>query len=433
MDDQDFRRAVRELQQQVNNALDESGVTGAEATLQYGKAVITNVVRTYADNLALLGRSAPTLDEEEQLKKAVENRIFYLGDLQPLVDDPEVENIDVNRYDQVWVTYTDGRKVPGPPAADSEDELIENVRRWGIYQGQNARDFSTARPILHKALSNTVRLAAATGITPHTAFSIRKHGMLDATMSDLAARGTMSWPVRHFLHAVMNVPMNVIVAGAMNSGKSTLVRALAGDIDPFERLITVENERELFLHLMPERHHDVLSFEARAANSEGEGAVTMRQLIDDAFRFNGRRILVGEVRSDELVPMLVAMNSGGRGSICTMHADSAEEIFPRMEILAGTMPADALFRLVGKAVDFIVYLRHEVSHDPDAPMNVRYISEIFEVLPPADSVVPAVNRVFVPGPDGRAVPNVTPQCMDKLVKAGFDATMFVPRAGGLWN
>ena len=73
-------------------------------------------------------------------------------------------------------------------------------------------------------------------------------------------------------------PMNVIIAGAMNSGKSTLVRALAGDINPFERLITVENERELFLHLMPERHHDVLSFEARAANSEGEGAVTMQSM-----------------------------------------------------------------------------------------------------------------------------------------------------------
>jgi Flp pilus assembly CpaF family ATPase len=428
-----MRRAVRDVLPRVSETLEKAEVNGEDAGRQYARAVIVDLVREYVDGLALAGRPAPSIDQEEELARAVYDEMFGLGRLQPLVDDPDVENIDVNRYDQVWVTYADGRKVPGPLAADSDEELVELIRRFGAYHGHTARDFSVATPVLHLALSDRSRLAAAQGVTPHPCMSIRRHRMLEATMDDLVATGTMDRGVREFLRAVVRAPMNVVIVGGMDSGKSTLERAMIGDADPDERILTIENERELYLHLLTDRHRDVVSMEARTGNSEGAGAVTVRRLIDDALRFNARRILVGEVRGDELISMLVAMNSGRRGSICTMHADSAEEVFPRMQILADPMPAEALFRLVGRAVDFIVHLRHDVCHDPAAPVNRRYVSEIYEVLPPADSIEPAVNRVYVPGPDGRAVPNTVPHRMPKLVEAGFDPALFTARGGGLWS
>ncbi|MEV4105932.1 CpaF/VirB11 family protein [Nonomuraea sp. NPDC049649] len=427
----DPQAAVREILPKVTEALDEAGMTSDDTIREFAKAAITDLVREYVDSHALAGRNVPNLDEEHLLAEAVYNEIFELGRLQPFVDDPEVENIDVNGCDQVWITYSDGRKALGPPVADSDEQLVENVRRWAAYQGQTSRDFSIARPRLHLSVGHRTRMAALMGVTPRPCLSIRRHGMLDADLDDLVLNGTLDKGTRAFLGAAVRARKDIVITGGMGDGKTTFARALAAEIDPDERIATVEKEYELFLHLQTDRHRDVLALEAREGNTEGLGAITMHQLIEDALRFNARRIIVGEVRGDEMVPMLEAMNTGGNGSICTMHADSADQVFARMLILAGsgglTIAPDTLFRTIGMAVDFVVHLGHELRHDLDGLVNRRYVAEVNEVLPPGDGLEPAVNHVYVPGPDGRAVPNTIPHCMDELVAAGFDANLFVPR------
>ncbi|MEU8393683.1 CpaF/VirB11 family protein [Nonomuraea sp. NPDC048892] len=422
----DVQRAVQGILPQVTEALDNATVTGDEAVREYARAVIIDLVREYADGRTLTGRNVPTLAEERLLAEAVYNEIFALGRLQPFVDDPEVENIDVNGCDQVWITYRDGSKVLGPPIAESDEELVGNIRRWAAYQGQTARDFSIARPRLHLSVGRT-RIAAIMGVTPRPSLSIRRHGMLHADLDDLMAADTLDKGCRAFLAAAVRAHKDIVVTGGMGDGKTTFARALAAEIDPDERIATVEKEYELFLHAQPDRHRDVLALEAREGNTEGFGAITLHQLIEDALRFNARRIIVGEVRGDELVPMLEAMNTGGAGSICTMHADSADQVFSRMLILAGsgglTIAPETLFRTIGMAVDFVVHLRHELRHDLDGLVNHRYVAEIHEVLPPADGLEPAVNRVYIPGQNGRAVPNTIPQCMNELVAAGFDPNL----------
>ncbi|RBQ16953.1 CpaF family protein [Spongiactinospora rosea] len=424
----DVQQAVRELLPRLTQALDDAHVSGDEAIREYARAAITDLVRAYADGRALAGRDTPTLAEERLLAEAAYNEIFALGRLQPFIDDPQVENIDVNGCDQVWITYRDGSKLAGPPIADSDEDLIQDVRRWAAYQGQTAREFSIARPRLHLSAGQQTRIAALMGVTPRPCLSIRRHGMLHADLDDLMATGTLDKGLRAFLGAAVRARKDIVITGGMGDGKTTFARALAAEIDPDERIATIEKEYELFLHHQPGRHRDVLALEAREGNSEGLGAITMHQLIADALRFNARRIIVGEVRGDELVPMLEAMNTGGAGSICTMHADSAGQVFARMLILAGSgglaLPARTLFRTIGMAVDFVVHLGHELRHDLDGPINHRYVAEVHEVLPPGDGAEPAVNRVYVPGPDGRAVSHTIPQCMDELVRAGFDSGLF---------
>ncbi|WP_433432245.1 CpaF family protein [Nonomuraea sp. CA-141351] len=430
----DQAQAVRALLPKVTEAIDDAESVSDDAVEEYGRAIITDLVREYVDARALAGKDVPTLEQEHSLAQAVFNQVFRMGRLQELVNDPAVENIDVNGCDQVWITYSDGRKVLGPPIADSDDELVEDVRRWAAYQGQTARDFSIARPRLHLSIGSRTRMGALMGVVPRPCLSIRSHGKLDADLDDLVANDTIDKGLREFLGAAVRAHKDIVITGGMGDGKTTFARALAAEIDPDERVATIEKEYELFLHLQTERHRDVLAMEAREGNTEGLGAITLHQLIEDALRFNARRIIVGEVRGDELVPMLQAMNTGGNGSICTMHADSADQVFARMLILAGSgglnIAPDTLFRTIGMAVDFVVHLRHELRHDPEGPVNRRYVAQVNEVLPPGDTLEPAVNRVYVPGPDGRAIPNTIPQSMDELVAAGFDPGLFVARS---WN
>jgi Flp pilus assembly CpaF family ATPase len=219
-----------------------------------------------------------------------------------------------------------------------------------------------------------------------------------------------------------------VITGGMSAGKTTFARALAADIPREERIVTIENEHELYLHTLPHRHADIVSMEAREPNAEGIGGISVRDLVTDALRLNAKRIIVGEVLGNELVPMLEAMNTGGEGSLCTIHANSADEVFARMLILASSgglsYPPATFYQLAGMAVDFVVHLRHEVVHHDGQPVNFRYVSQVIEVLEPGDTEEPATNPIYVPGPDGRAVPHTLPQCAAELEAAGFESSYF---------
>lgn len=417
-----MRTAIAE----VNRALD--GQITVDTTPQQARDLIAVEVRAWIAAHAGSGRYTLTAGFEALLIEAAYNERFGLGAIQPLLEDDEIETIDVNGCDQVWINRADGTKEPGPAIADSDAQLVELIRRWGAYQGQTARDFSPAKPRLRLSLPDGSRLTAMMSVTPRPCLSIRRHRMLDVDLDDLVEYGTLDAGLRQFLRAAVRARKDIVVTGGMGSGKTTFIRALAADIPPDERIVTVENEYELYLHTLGHRHADIVACEAREPNTEGIGGIGVRQLVTDALRLNAARVIVGEVLGDELVAMLQAMNTGGEGSLCTMHADSADEVWSRMLILADSgglsyTPA-TLFRLAGMAVDFVVHLRHDTGYDGRRPINLRYVTQVLEVLPPADTEEPATNHVYVPGPDGRAVPHTLPQSAAELETAGFERAWF---------
>lgn len=377
----------------------------------------------------------------DELARAVHDQRYGLGPVTAYLRDPRVENIDINGCDQVWISYGSGERVAAPPVAANDDALIAMIRTWATRGGQTARDFSAAAPLVNVALTGSARLTATMSVTPRPCVSLRRHGQLDVTLAGLVELGTIDGTLAAFLAAAVKSRCNIIVTGGVNVGKTTMLRALASEIPPGERVATLESEYELYLHGHPQ-HPDVIAFEAREANSEGVGGISLHELIAHALRHNPRRVLLGEVRRDEIMPMLEAMNSGQEGSMCTLHANSPAEAFDRILILGlrgGLALAErAIHILVGMAVDLIVHLRRGF----DGTRTVRFVSEILEVMPPGDTERPAVNRLFLPDPEtgrARAVHTPSAHLLARLTGAGFDAGLLdqdrsvLHRPSGSWS
>lgn len=417
MDDDEFLAAARQLFRDAAGALAQAG--SREAARPLARRLVTG----WAEDQARAGGALPSPRAQAGLVQAVLDEQFGLGALEPYVRDPRVENIDINGPGQVWVTLRDGRRLAGRPVAASDAELAEMVRSWGLREGQTPREFSMSSPLLNAALNRAgVRLSAVMSVTPHVCVSVRCHRLVDVTLEDLCGPGysTLTPGLAHFLDCAVRAYRNVIITGGVDAGKTTLLRAMAAAIDPGERIATLESEYELYLHRMGARHWDVVPMEARQANAEGAGAVTLNDLIPQALRLNPRRIIVGEVRDREVVPMLEAFNTGHRGSLCTVHADGADEVFNRILMLARrgdlALPPEVIHLYVGMARPFVVHIVK------DPATHQRHVTEVIEVLPPGDGAQPARNHVWVPGPDGRAVPghSLSQQALRDLMDAGFD-------------
>jgi Flp pilus assembly CpaF family ATPase len=426
-----FRAVVAEILGLVASRLQDG------ASQQEAAAIIRDAVRTWAERQVRAGGAVPSPAEREALTQAVYDQRYGLGPLAGYLRDPHVENVDVNGSDEVWITYSTGERVSGPPVAASDEALLAMIRTWAARGGQTARDFSAAAPLVNVALTGGARLTATMSVTPRPCLSLRRHGHLDASLARLMQLGTIDPTLAAFMAAAVKARCNIIVTGGVNAGKTTLLRALASEIPPGERLATLESEYELYLHGSV-AHPDVIAFESREANSEGAGGISLHDLVAHALRHNPQRILVGEVRRSEIMPMLEAMNSGQDGSMCTLHANSPSEAFDRILILGlrgGLALAErAIHILVGMAVDLIVHVKKRY----DGTRTLRYVSEVLEVLPPADTERPAANRLFLPeGAGGRAVAAHTPspQMLERLVAAGFDPALLdrhraMSRTGG---
>jgi Flp pilus assembly CpaF family ATPase len=383
--------------------------------------LIRDAVMAWVQRQVRLGAPMLPAAAIEVLAQAVYDQRYDLGPLTAYLRDPDVENVDINGCDRVWVTYSTGERVAGPPVAATDEALADMIRAWATRGGQTARDFSAASPLVSVALAGGARMTATMAVTPRPCVSLRRHGQLDVTLADLARLGTLDQLTASFLGAAVRSRCNIIVTGGVNAGKTTLLRALASEIAPAERIATLESEYELYLHER-DQHPDVIAFEAREANSEGAGSISLHDLIAHALRHNPQRIIVGEVRRSEIMPMLEAMNSGQEGSMCTMHANSPTEAFDRILILGlrgGLALAErAIHILVGMAVDLIVHIRKRY----DGQRTVRYVSEILEVMPPGDTDRPSVNRLFLPtGPQGRAAAahSPSPAMLARLESAGY--------------
>jgi Flp pilus assembly CpaF family ATPase len=380
------------------------------------------------------GRPVPTAQQRQELARLVFDRRYGLGSLQPYLRRDDVENIVVNGCDQTWVTYTDGAKEPGPAVAGSDEELIEWVQLL-TRRGNSGREFSRANPILDLALADGVRLAVVHWVSRRPCLALRVHRLIDVTLDELTARGTVTLPVAQFLRAALRARRNLIVCGEVNTGKTTLVRALANELPPDERIITLESDFELFLDdpALAHRHHDVVAWEARQANSEGAGQVRLQDLVPASLRMNPDRVIVGEARQGELAPMLEVMYSGARGSMCTLHVHRPAHVFNRVIQLGrradlGYTSHD-LHLMFGLAEPLIVYLER------DPRTNARYVAEVMEVGPPADGAEPTRNHVFVPGLDGRATPaggHISAGLLTDLTTAGFDPALLTCASEG-WS
>jgi pilus assembly protein CpaF len=396
-----------------------------------GRALVDEEVADWVAARARDGAASPSAAEEDALAAEVFAALFGLGRLQPYIDDPQVENIDVDGCDRVWLSYADGRQVDGPPIADSDDELVEMIQALAAYQGQSAREFSSAQPLLNLRLPDGSRLSAWMAVSPRPGLTVRRHRLPDVDLDDLLRLGTVDRALHGFLRAAVAARKNIVVTGGVNAGKTTTVRAMANEFDPDEKIVVVEKEYELGLDRLPDRHRQVICLEAREANAEGAGEVSLATLVNHALRMNPRHIIVGEVRGDELIPMLTAMGSGNDGSLCTLHANSAHAAFNRMAAIGLSspqkLPVEAAHPLAADAINFVVHLVLE--DDPARGGRRRYVSTVLEVTGVGENGRVACNTVFRPGPDGRAVPGSAIACLPDLVRAGFDPAMLDRPAG----
>jgi Flp pilus assembly CpaF family ATPase len=407
-------------------------VLGEEARGESARRLIDAAVADWAQAQTVAGRPMPSALVQRQLARLVYDRRYGLGPLQPYLERPDVENIVVNGHDQSWITYTDGVKEAGPPVAVDDNELVEWIQLLAR-RGNSSREFSHANPLLDVALADGIRLAVVAWVSRRPHLALRVHRLVDVTLAQLTDLGTLTVPVAEFLRAALRARRNLVVCGEVNTGKTTLVRALANELDPDERIITLESDFELFLDdpRLAHRHHDVVALEARQANSEGAGEVRLQDLVPASLRMNPDRVIVGEARHGELAPMLEAMYSGARGSMCTLHVHRPTHIFNRVVQLGrraglGYSPSD-LHLMFGMAEPVIVYLQRE------SVSNARFVSTVMEVAPPADGPEPARNHVFTPGPDGRAASaagHISAELLQELVAAGFDAALL---GEGAWS
>jgi Flp pilus assembly CpaF family ATPase len=239
-------------------------------------------------------------------------------------------------------------------------------------------------------------------------------------LADLVGNGTMSPEVGSMLAAAVAARKNIMIAGATNAGKTTLLRALANQIPGEERLVTVERALELGLDHFPELHPNVIALEERLPNMEGHGAITMAGLVRRSLRMNPSRVIVGEVLGDEIVTMLNAMSQGNDGSLSTIHSNSSLEVFNRISTYAiqstERLPVEATHMLIAGAIDFVVFIEKRNEFSRGGRLR-RYVSSVREVTGIDGRVLSS--EVFIPGPDGRARQHAPLSCMDELALHGY--------------
>jgi Flp pilus assembly CpaF family ATPase len=421
---------VARVRSEVADDLAVSGTRslGLADRREFARQVAMARLQAVAAERVVAGEHPLGVHEEQHLAQEVLDALFGLGRLQALIDDTSIENIDVNGCDRVWVTHADGTKVATTPIAESDDELVEMVRSAAARFGLSERRFDNSCPELDLRLPDGSRLSALMSVTSRPVVSVRRHRYRELGLSDLARMGAFDEDVASFLAAAVRARKNIVVGGAMNSGKTTLVRALASEIPSRERVVTIEQAFELGLDSLPNRYPDLVALEARQANAEGEGEITMARLVRRALRMNADRVIVGEVLGDEVLPMLNAMSQGRSGSMCTIHADSSEGVFRRLASYALQAPErlalEATNVLIAGAIHFVVYIevadlpmaagrsgparadgrqtRVAGSRQFDALPRRRFVSSIREVVD-AEGLHVVSNEVYRTALDNRTV------------------------------
>ncbi len=310
-----------------------------------------------------------TASDQKQLLNEIASDVLGYGPIDPLLNDPEVTEVMVNGPYDVYIERngkiekTDIRFVDQVHLRRIIDKIV----------GQVGRRVDEATPMVDARLPDGSRVNAV--IAPLAIggpfLTIRKFSVDPLTEADLVRFGTLTQRVADFLRACVVGRLNIIISGGTGSGKTTTLNVLSGYLPPDERIVTVEDAAELQLH-----QDHVLSLEARPANIEGKGQISIRDLVRNTLRMRPDRIVVGEVRGGEALDMLQAMNTGHDGSLTTLHSNSPRDTLSRLEtmvLMAGyDLPVRAIREQIASAVDLIVH----VSRLRDGTRRITHITEV---------------------------------------------------------
>ncbi len=323
---------------------------------------------------ALVEREAMSLPEPE--RAALCERVLLLatglGPLEPLLGDPAVDEVMVNGPAAVYVERH-GRLQPTEATFESDADLMHAVERILAPLGRRVDE---ASPLCDARLPDGSRVNVVIPPLSLTGpcLTIRRFRRQGFSLRDLVANGTLAPGAADLLALAVAARASILVSGGTGSGKTTTLNALSGAIPGEERIVTIEDAAELRL-----RQRHVVRLEARPANLEGRGEVTIRQLVRNALRMRPDRIVVGEVRGGEALDLLQALNTGHDGSLSTVHANSPTDALRRVEtlaLMAGVgLPHDAVREQVASAVDLVVHQARR----PDGSRAVQSVTEVVRV------------------------------------------------------
>src|SRR3989441_888544 len=363
--------------------------------------------------------------EKERLSLEVLDEVFGLGPLEPLLQDPTISDILVNGYKDVFVER-------GGMLEETRIMFKDNAHLSHIIDkivSAVGRRVDESSPMVDARLADGSRVnvvippLAIDG--PH--LSIRRFGHIPVSENDLLTNQTLTPQMLELIKGAVKARLNIVISGGTGAGKTTLLNVLSGYISDKERIVTIEDSAEL---IMKQRH--VVRLECRPANVEGTGAVKQRQLVINSLRMRPDRIVIGEVRGEEALDMLQAMNTGHDGSLTTIHANSPRDAISRMETMALmanlNLPEKAVRRQIASAVAIVI----QVARMNDGTRRVTHLSEITGME--EDTV--SMQDVFVfekhgISPEGRVLGSfsatgIRPKFADRLVASGIavPATLF---------
>jgi Flp pilus assembly CpaF family ATPase len=303
----------------------------------------------------------PPLDEDALVNEVIA-RVLGLGGLETLLTDPDISDIHVRGCDSVWVKLRDGRRERRTPIVESDEELINLIRRAATRFSRTEKRFDAGTPELNMQLPDGSRLFAVMEVSTRPSLIVRRHRFELSSLDELRTLDVFDADVQSLLTAMVRARRNVVVAGGTGSGKTTLLRALLNEVPTIERIVTIEDAYELGLEHFAEKHPDYDALQSRSANIEGQGEVTLADLTRMALRMDPDRVIVGEVRGAEAFPMLMAMSQGNNGSMCTMHADGTRSVFPKLAAyvsMASTgLPVETVNVLVASALHFVIFIEN---------------------------------------------------------------------------
>ncbi len=372
---------------------------------------------------SLLEQEAKTtplnLQERETLVTDVLDELFGLGPLEALMGDPAISDILVNRYNEVYIER-EGLLQSTDIVFRDDQHLMRIIER---IVNQVGRRIDEATPMVDARLKDGSRVNA---IIPPLAvdgpvLSIRRFRTERLAAPDLVTRESLAEPMLTFLRAAVGCRLNILISGGTGTGKTTLLNVLSSFISDRERIITIEDAAELAL-----RQRHVVRLETRQPNIEGQGGIRQRQLVINALRMRPDRIIVGEVRGEEAVDMLQAMNTGHDGSLTTIHANSPREALYRLDTMAAmadlNIPDKALRQQVASAINLVVHL----ARLSDGTRKVTNIAEITGM----EGDVISMQDIFLfertgLAPDGKVrgrfvATGVRPKAAERLLVSGVD-------------
>jgi pilus assembly protein CpaF len=358
-----------------------------------------------------------TAAEKQQVSDEVLHEVFGLGPLELLLQDPTVSDILVNGHSQVYVERKGILELTSVRFHDAGHllRIIDKI------VSQVGRRVDESNPMVDARLGDGSRVNA---IIPPLAvdgplLSIRRFGTDKLMPEDLVEKRSMTPGMLRVLEAAVRSKLNIIVSGGTGAGKTTLLNGLSVFISPKERIVTIEDAAELQL-----KQPHLARLETRPANLEGQGAVRQRQLLVNALRMRPDRIIVGEVRGEEALDMLQAMNTGHDGSLTTVHANSPRDAISRLEVMVTLANANMHLTAIRQQIASAVHILVQCTRLSDGTRRVTNITEVTGI----ETDIVTLQDIFVfekrgVSPDGRvlgrfAATGILPKCNDKLIASG---------------